>query len=791
MNDTNVAASRAIHSRLRAISEAIVERQYARCPELRDRYGERGREKCVADTEFHLAHLSGALLASSPPLFADYIGWVSGVLTVANIRPDDVRDNLICLRDVLGEQLPERMAAVAVGYVEATLGRLAGPQPEAPSHLPAAGPLAGEYLNLVLGFERHAAGRLVLGAVDSGMSIRDVYLQVLQPCQRELGRLWQAGRITVAQEHYGTAATQLVMSQLAPRLFAAERNGRRAVIACVAGEAHEVGPRMVADLLELAGWDTIYLGASVPIGGVVRAVAEHRADLLAVSATMTYHLPAVIDLIAAVRSEPACTAVKVLVGGRPFDAEPGLWRRVGSDGHADDAEQACRLADRLMDSQADAVVRVEQRVSGLSPEVALPAPPRLPDDVYEELGRVNSEVVALNRELARKGAEAERLHAQVSRQAADLAQADRRKNEFLALLGHELRNPLASVRNALALLGPDDPDPETVRWARDLMGRQVRQMVRLVDDLLDLSRIMQGKLTLRRERVELAAVVADAVETARPAIDSRRHELTVSLPGEPVALDADPIRLAQALTNLLNNAAKYSEPGGRIALAARREGPDVVLGVRDSGLGIAPEMLPRIFDLFMQEGRSSEWSQGGLGVGLALVKRLVEMHGGIVEARSEGLGRGSEFVVRLPASAAGLELEPQSGGERTGAAWPRRRILVVDDNVDAASALGRMLARLYGQEVQVAHDGPSALAAAQGYRPDVILLDIGLPGMDGYEVARRLRGRPEFGGTLIVALTGWGQESDRQRSKEAGFDRHLVKPVEPEDLQKLLAEVVR
>jgi MerR family transcriptional regulator, light-induced transcriptional regulator len=263
MNDPDVAISRVIHSRRRTLSAAVVERQYASHPELGDRYGERGREKCIEDTEFHLAHLSAAILASSPSLFDDYIDWVASVMSTTSLRPEDVRTNLACLVQVLGEQLPEGMRLVARSYVEAAMGRLAGPPPRSPDHptpegLPAG--LAKDYLRPLLACQRHAAGRLILEAVDSGMAIRDVYLQVFQPCQRELGRLWQAGRITPAQEHYCTAATQLIMSQLAPRLFITEKNGRRAVIACVAEEAHEVGTRMVADLMELAGWDTIYLG---------------------------------------------------------------------------------------------------------------------------------------------------------------------------------------------------------------------------------------------------------------------------------------------------------------------------------------------------------------------------------------------------------------------------------------------------------------------------------------------------------------------------------------------------
>ncbi|WZO97718.1 ATP-binding protein [Isosphaeraceae bacterium EP7] len=802
MNDFDVEISRAIHARRHALSLAVVERQYSHHPEMRELYGERGYAKCIEDTEFLLAHLSAALLASSPSLFAGYVGWAGSVLSAAGIRLQDIRENLSCLRDVLKEQLTEEMAGAATGYVESAMERLAGTLPETPGHLPKGelgDEIAGEYLRLLLACQRHAAACLILDAVEAGMAIRDVYLRVFQPCQRELGRLWQEGMVTAAQEHYCTAATQLIMSQLAPRLFITTRNGRRAVVACVAGESHEVGTRMVADLLELAGWDTIYLGGNVPITGVVQSLVEHRADLLAASATMTYHLPAMVDLIAAVRAEPALVDLKVMVGGRLFNAEPGLWERIGADGHVGDADEACRLAERLMQQEVGEGPRVGRRVLEMRREAAPHAPSALPDTFYDELGRVNSEVVALNRELVRKNAEVERLHAEVSRQAEDLAAADLRKNEFLAMLGHELRNPLAPIINALALLGPEDPDAATVRWARDLMGRQVRQMIRLVDDLLDLSRIMQGKLELLKEPVQLAAIIADAVETARPVIDAKGHTLTVSLPDQPLILEADSIRMSQAITNLLNNAAKYADPGGKIDLTSRLEGTEAVIRVRDTGVGITREMLPKIFDLFMQEGRSADLAQGGLGVGLALVKSLVEIHGGVVEARSEGLGRGSEFTVRLPmpalanmATAAvatgSREAEPAGLWKSTDTRWPRRRILVVDDNEDSANALGRLLSRLYDQDVEVAHDGPSALAAALRFRPEVVLLDIGLPGMDGYEVARRMRQMPGFATVTLLALTGWGHEQDRQKSREAGFDQHLVKPVAPEAILELLTK---
>jgi signal transduction histidine kinase/methanogenic corrinoid protein MtbC1 len=654
MNDPDVAISTVIDSRRGALAAMIVDRQYSLDPFLRERYGENGREKCIEDTRFHLAHLSSALLASSPSLFADYVGWVGSVMHVAGIRLQDVRMNLACLRDVCAENFPEGMESGAARYVELALERLDRAPQNMASELPTEksfAAFAGLYLQRLLACQRHSAGRLIMGAVESGMTIQDVYLQVFQPCLRELGRLWQTGKLSPAQEHYCTAATQLIMSQLAPRLFATRKNGRRAVIACVADEAHEVGSRMVADLMELAGWDTIYLGANVPPRGVVQAIVDHRADLLAASATMTYQLPGVIELISSVRKQPACAAVKIMVGGRLFHGEPDLWRRVGADGHAADAEEASHLAGRLMGDQVEEVPLRSPLPLEINFDSSMPDQGRIPDDFYEEMGRLNSAMVASNRELSRKNAEVERLNVEVSRQARQLAEADRHKNDFLAMLGHEMRNSLAPLSNALALLGFAEPDLKTVRWASELMSRQVVQMRRLVDDLLDLSRIMQGKLELRRERIELSSVVAAAVETARPVIDVNGHELTVSLPANPVLMDADPIRLTQALTNLLTNAAKYSQPRGLIVLTARQLKSEAVISVKDSGVGIAPEMLPRIFDLFMQEGRSVNQSQGGLGVGLALVKRLVEMHGGDVQAHSDGLGKGSEFIVRLPAVA--------------------------------------------------------------------------------------------------------------------------------------------
>jgi PAS domain S-box-containing protein len=369
--------------------------------------------------------------------------------------------------------------------------------------------------------------------------------------------------------------------------------------------------------------------------------------------------------------------------------------------------------------------------------------------------------------------------------AADLSETDRRKDEFLATLAHELRNPLAPIGNGLQILKMAGQDGELLERARTMMERQLSQMVRLVDDLLDVSRISRNKLDLRKERVELAQVVGSAVETSRPLIEANGHELTVSLPEEPIHLDADLTRLAQVLSNLLNNAAKYTDRGGHLRLAAERQGDEVLVTVKDDGLGIPPAMLSRIFDLFTQVDRSLERAQGGLGIGLTLVKRLVEMHKGSVTAHSGGLGHGTEIAVRLPVLAEALKPELPDTALEPAPALPYR-VLVVDDNRDSALTLS-MLLELKGCETQTAHDGMDAVAKAAAYKPDVVLLDIGLPRLNGYEACRAIREQPGGKTILIVALTGWGQDQDRRNSKEAGFDGHLVKPVDHAELMKLLA----
>jgi signal transduction histidine kinase/ActR/RegA family two-component response regulator len=385
-----------------------------------------------------------------------------------------------------------------------------------------------------------------------------------------------------------------------------------------------------------------------------------------------------------------------------------------------------------------------------------------------------------------------------ARQAADfienvrlyqaLREADRRKDEFLAVLAHELRNPLAPISNSLHLLRMTDDVSLAAERIHQIMEQHVDHLIRLVDDLLEVSRITRGRIELRRETVELAAVVRSAVDASRSLIDAAGHQLALTLPAEPVLLDADPVRLAQVISNLLNNAAKYTDRGGQIWLSARVEDRQAVISVRDTGVGIPPAMLPHVFEMFAQVDRTLHRAQGGLGIGLALARSLVQMHGGEILVRSGGAGQGSEFVVRLPRlSEAERKVSlPPPRESQFARPLPARSIVVVDDERSGALVLGELLVKM-GQHVQTAHDAETALAIAEAARPDVIVSDIGMPNVDGYELARRVRQHPLLRGVALVALTGYGQDIDRQRARDAGFDHHLVKPASFEALHALLA----
>jgi two-component system CheB/CheR fusion protein len=368
-----------------------------------------------------------------------------------------------------------------------------------------------------------------------------------------------------------------------------------------------------------------------------------------------------------------------------------------------------------------------------------------------------------------------------------LREADRRKDEFIAILSHELRNPLAPIRYALPLLS-EERLGDGGRRAVAVIDRQAAHLARLVDDLLDVSRITAGKIELRRDRVTLAALVAAAVEAASPAIAAGRHSLDIAVPDEPVWLDVDATRISQAITNLLNNSAKYTPAGGRVRLEATYGDDHAVLRVRDNGIGIAPEALPAVFEMFRQVGAPNR-TQGGLGVGLTLTKQFVEMHGGTVEAHSAGEHAGAEFVIRLPLAPAGLPRDEQRAPGASGQA-ACLRVLVVDDNVDLVDMLA-MVVEAAGHDARKAFDGRSAVSAALEYQPHVILLDVGMPGMNGFEVATELRRHPHMARTRIVALTGWGQAEDRRRTAQAGFDDHLTKPTDPQQIELILREVAQ
>jgi signal transduction histidine kinase/ActR/RegA family two-component response regulator len=404
---------------------------------------------------------------------------------------------------------------------------------------------------------------------------------------------------------------------------------------------------------------------------------------------------------------------------------------------------------------------------------------RRPIEVRSLISTVQAALRDRRRQYARRTDLAER-----ERHAQALVDNDRRKDEFLAMLAHELRNPLAAVNNAVTVLKMSS-EPESRNWASDVVERQVRQLVRLIDDLLDVSRITSGKIRLRKTFVDASVILDEAVEAARPLIDERKHRFFMSIERGALPLHVDATRVEQIVLNLLTNAAKYTESGGTIALTARREGGQAVIRVKDDGIGIMPEKLPEMFKLFTQGERALARSEGGLGLGLTIVQKLAEMHGGSVEAMSDGPGKGSEFLVRIPLARRTEDAESQASPDRGSLTASRSRILVVDDSVDTARGMVQLL-ELLGNEAMSVHDGRAVLEAARDFRPDFVLLDIGLPGMDGYEVAAALRDDETLKNAVVIAVSGYGQDEDRRRSRAAGFHHHLVKPVDFDSLISLI-----
>ena len=401
-----------------------------------------------------------------------------------------------------------------------------------------------------------------------------------------------------------------------------------------------------------------------------------------------------------------------------------------------------------------------------------------------ELAETKAALERKTQELARALAAHKEIETELHQQR-DWRDADRRKDEFLATLAHELRNPLAPIRQAALISKAPTATDAQKRWSHDVIDRQVQHMSLLLDDLLDISRVTRGTLALRMQSTELASVIDTAVETARPTIDSKRHVLTVDIPPEAIRFTADPLRVAQVLSNLLTNAAKYTDPEGQIRLTACCEASDVVIRVADSGIGISAAALPRVFNMFSQVHSTTDRSEGGLGIGLALAQGLIELHGGTIEASSAGLGCGSEFTVRLPRRVVVELVQNTSNASPITHETTRRRILIADDNRDSAETLAALL-RMEGHEVTSVHDGPVALSVFGELKPDVALLDIGMPGLTGYEVARKMRQFAPRMPLTLIAITGWGQDIDKERAFAAGFDHHLTKPVDPQRLVELL-----
>jgi len=523
-----------------------------------------------------------------------------------------------------------------------------------------------------------------------------------------------------------------------------------------------------------------------------RAAAEeaiHRADYLAEASRVLSRslnlddtISAVLELCVPMLGERAILGLSDRDGGvRRLEMNPAAA--------ANDAEAfspALRAAaDEAIRQKQPNVVRIGERAAAICPLMAGDEA-RGALALLGDVSKFDASRLALIREVASRAS----IAMENARLYSAVQDADRRKNEFLAMLAHELRNPLAPIRNAVHIMQGDDVAPATLNWARDVIGRQADHMARLIDDLLDVSRIVQGKVTVKPEKLDLLALIERAVEASEPRAAGRDQEILLDLPGEPIELNGDAVRLAQVLSNLINNASKFSAANTRITLSARYENGQVRIAVRDEGAGIDPSFLPHIFDLFFQADQSLDRSQGGLGIGLTLVKHLVELHGGRVTAASEGAGKGTEVAVYLPADMKVMPIKV-AGATAPRVVAPRApspaRILVVDDLVASAETLMTLL-EMEGFEVKTANEGMAALKIAEDFKPDVVLLDIGLPGMNGFEVANRLRTQPESRDALLIALTGYGEAESRSKSEQAGFDFHMVKPADVNVLLAMLAD---
>jgi len=739
-------------------------------------------EKAKEQAEEHLHILAACIEFSSPLLLEDYVRWI--VSLPADVSPyvGDIAKFFGDVSRFVELQFPAETSLPVNHFIDRALNSLSN-EAGADDHrlaenLPTENPLASvqhSYLELLLEKRREDALRLVLETVNSGVDIESIYLNVFQPAQHKIGSLWQAGTINVAQEHYCTAATQFIMAQLQPYFVTGDPAGKTLVASCVGDELHEVGLRIVADLFEVNGWNSIYLGANAPAKSIAETMVSSSAQILAISTTMPQHLFKLAEVIQVVRSHPGCEQVKVMVGGYPFNVDPFLWQRVGADAGAADGKDAISVAGRLIGSadKPHAVVRLPD-----APGIAATTR-RDVDQSQDDLSRLNNNLVTLQRELTKANTKLAAMNKANQEKAEALQRADQRKDEFMAMLAHELRGPLAPMELAIGLLQMEDVKPAVVEEACGTMKRQLQQMKRLVSDLLDASRIAHGKIGIKPATLDLTSVIHRAVEIVQPLVQDKLQELELDICGGPLAIHGDEIRLAQVFANLLTNASKYNGRKGKIWLRTRRERDMAVIEVSDNGVGIEADLLPDVFSTFAQEERSRHHSMGGLGLGLSLVKQLVELHGGTVKAESEGADKGSVFVVCLPAiepEPVLVSVEPDLTEDGKQAA-PSRNVLIVEDTAGIARITAILFEKL-GHTAEIAHDGATAIQKYKALQPEIVVLDLTLPDMSGLDVTKEIRQIDTANKTLIVALTGHDDDEHRRKARESGCDEYLVKPVD-------------
>jgi len=640
MSELGIRTAQTIQQQLRELAESISACVAARIPLSPAAPGSNGYVHAARDPRVHLTYLIDALSVDAPALFVDYIRWGKVLYAGLQLPEGELSVTLECIGDLLQQHLPPAQGALVHGYVAAALAALPAAPSEVPSFLievPPFDALAAQYLTALLKGERDTAMRLILSAEQNGTPIKDLYLHVFQPVLREVGRLWQMHQISVAQEHYVTAATQLIMTLLSPAILATPKKGLRLVAVCVSNELHEVGARMVADFFEMAGWDTYYLGANTPAESVISAMIQTEADLLVISATLPTHVSAVAELIRQVRASAVKEAL-ILVGGYPFNTVPDLWERIGADGTAPDAEAAVDLAEHLVTAAKIRTLR-EKHAAAPWPIRPTEETPISISPLYEEISRLNNELIDLHRELQKKNTE---LH-----------QLIEDKNRLIGMASHDLRNPLTVILGYGQLVY--EASTETLsgqqRHYLETIIASSNFMLKLVNDLLAASQLESGKLELELRPVDLEGLCRHVLEIS--GIQAASKEITLEFAGEPLPeLLLDPLRIEQAVQNLIGNAVKFSDPGSRVELRLCRREREVRITVTDYGHGIPADKLEHIFTPFTSIDKTGTRGERGTGLGLAISKRIIEAHHGTIRVEST-LGKGSTFIISLPLNTPG------------------------------------------------------------------------------------------------------------------------------------------